>query len=1018
MEVVGVRAVIDGVQQYTAGAQKIEQSTARMGQAVDNTASKSGKLNVFGSALGGVASIASGFIIGQGILQAPGILVAAANAAAEDAASTAKLQRAVENTGHAWTDYSKRISETIEVAQKRGFTDDQARDSLAILTAQTDDAGEALNRFSIAQDLSRGTGMDVVSASRLLGKVTDENVNVLKRYGISVEKGAGETELLAAVQRKFSGQAETFSKSAAGQAATAKIAFGELAESVGYIILPIMGALAKLLNAAVIPALNKMVQFIGPKMQTEGKKLAAILQASGIVKFAKDAGAALGSLAKYLGFVADEGDLLNDFLADLPPAARPAAIVLGMVVEVVKEVGRQLVDLARMGGDVLQFVGRLVSKVNDFLPPGRQFNLTLAKIGDNQAGIKAIAAAITAFIAVLATAQVLAFASSIATMASSVIAFPVRALSGAMSTITGFGRAAKTAADDAETAASKVAGVAGTKAGQCADQTAECVQHVTQTGDKPITSDPIVKEIVQHVTVKEDPPGQAKTLGAKLGQGIAQGIGAAIEAAIVVSPGAALVAAGALAGVIVAPLTVAIAAAVTLAPLLIVAGVAALVVKFRKALVAALQQVPRALAFVGGAIAAAILFQFVGVPVLIIHAIVEGLKKGVPLLVEGGAKLGRGLISGLEFLKDGIPELVGRAVLAAVQASFRYVRFMDQEVPRIIARAFQSAVDAIPGILAAIPGFIAAVVRGMVAEARKLPGQIASIFEELPGITERSASGVLDVTRRIFGAVLDFITGLPFASVVADIMRQVVEGFRSGFQQVDDLTGNILSQTFETVRGFATDVVAAFGTIASGIATAFSGIGSAITGAFGSVRQVISAAIAFVAGQVADFIQNVKDALDAIPGPNPAGNALQAAIDAMRQTSSPGPAGGQAQPGSQVPAGFMHLAGGSAGLPFPTLAVMNERGNEAAFLPAGTVVAPAQTTSRLLALLSSLAGMTPGRGAAQLQSVGISMPISISVAGMDWETIRRQVHREVDSVFSSARSRSTRAGAPVGSGIG
>src|SRR5678816_3882737 len=131
------------------------------------------------------------------------------------------------------------MDDVIEKSMDLGFTDDDTRDSLSLLTAQTDSASEAQRRFSLAQDLSRGTGMDLVTASRLLGKVTEENVNVLARYGIRVKEGATSTELLAAVYAKFRGQAQAFADSPAGEMAKFNIELQEAKEDFGREFLPL-----------------------------------------------------------------------------------------------------------------------------------------------------------------------------------------------------------------------------------------------------------------------------------------------------------------------------------------------------------------------------------------------------------------------------------------------------------------------------------------------------------------------------------------------------------------------------------------------------------------------------------------------------------------------------------------------------------------------------------------------------------------------------------------------------------
>lgn len=214
------------------------------------------------SALSSVTKIAAGFVLGTAITKAPAFFMDAAKAAAEDAASMERLNKAVLNTGYAFEDYGNVFDEVIAQGQKLAFTDDQTRDSLALLVAQTGDIEEATKRYALAQDLARGANIDVVAASKLLGKVTEDNVNVLARYGIAAHEGMTETELFGLVQKKFGGQAETFAKSVPGMFARLKDAFGEMKEQIGYTLLPLLILLTNFFLNTVLPTIQKVADLI------------------------------------------------------------------------------------------------------------------------------------------------------------------------------------------------------------------------------------------------------------------------------------------------------------------------------------------------------------------------------------------------------------------------------------------------------------------------------------------------------------------------------------------------------------------------------------------------------------------------------------------------------------------------------------------------------------------------------------------------------------------------------------
>jgi hypothetical protein len=1068
VEVVGVRAVIDGLQQYIGGARQIEKSTGEMGRAVDDVASKSGKLGAFGSALGGVAKIAGGFIVAQGLLKAPGMLVAAANAAAEDAASTAKLQRAVENTGAAYGKYAGQIKTTIDLAQKRGFTDDQARDSLSILTAQTDDAGEALRRFGLAQDLARGANIDVVTASRLLGKVTDENVNVLNRYGISVEKGASETELFAAVQRKFGGQADDFAKSAAGQAAAAKIAFSEFKESIGYLVLPVMGALAKLMNTTVIPALNKLVQLLGPILQAQTRRLATAFRGSAIIPFAKDLGAALQSLAKYVRFVTQEGDLLNDFLADLPTKARPVAVGLGIIVLVAQEVARQLVTIARYGDDVLRFLGNMASRLERVTPGGREFADQLARIGGQETTIRRIAAAITALIAALVAKAVVDFAVGLATMAFQFATFPIRAALEAAGAVKDFASAAAGLV-------SKVVSVTVNAVGTALDFVRSLVGGTLQ---RLIDATPGLRVKVEP-TVTVPPTGAVVKAGGEAGQGFLSGFtktlanfgGAAIAGTlgtifgnIIANPNiefrtvvlgylTAIAAAFRILGGRVLASSVAVAlgqAFVAAGPLTRASVVGALVqlvvssveiafdlVKqdFRKAGVRAGFSVAGGI--IGGIIAAipslgiatplgVVIGAGIGAALgdlfLLFESQITSFVRSVPSLLAAlpgifGEVLGRAAATAIAlpiliaaFIIRGLARMVPRLVSALVSVGADIVSALADAVVAaapLVLTAFSYVLDPRRAILALVDFLME-----QIALTIRDPRRLLRAAQDLASALAVGFRAVAGLSVEAFDVGLGFLTGVvdrvfsALEGALGEFAGRFVQGFRDQWNEIDRISDGGLSQIVSAISSAIGAVLAMPATLAAAAGSFFSAaldLGEAIFGGLMSgLRQT--------PGMIGAFIDGIKEAVK---------TAINAAIDAINDAipdSIPLKIRGIGidVPIPDNPLPHVALAKGTASFA-GGLALLGEHGREFAFLPRGTAVAPANQTN---AILRAVASLIPGSSRAAGSTIGISMPVSVYVQEFDWSEVRRAIHREVDSSFTASRSRSTRAGAAIGSGIG
>lgn len=215
--------------------------------AVDHASGVLGKVDKEASGLGKTMGTvlrvgALGAAAGIGVAIAAGISFV--KQAAEEEAGIKRLAAAVDANGGSWAAQGAAIEKAIQARQKLAFSDDDLRSSLAMLTAQTGSVDEAMSRQTVAMDLARGANIDLGSASKLLGKVTDESHGALSRLGIVVDKDADSMEVMAAVQARFGGQAEAFAGTAAGKWARVGIAFDNIKETIGAALLPLVTRLA------------------------------------------------------------------------------------------------------------------------------------------------------------------------------------------------------------------------------------------------------------------------------------------------------------------------------------------------------------------------------------------------------------------------------------------------------------------------------------------------------------------------------------------------------------------------------------------------------------------------------------------------------------------------------------------------------------------------------------------------------------------------------------------------------
>lgn len=207
------------------------------------TQTKSLSSQVKGSVLTGVG-LGAGLVGFNLLAKGIGLVTDGIQSAVDEEASIAQLTRSIQENAEAWNGNIRAVEDVIKARQALAFTDDEQRDSLRSLVAVTKNVEEALRVQGIAMDFARLRGIDLATATQLLGKVYGGNLGILSRYGIQLAKGTTATEALAEIQKRAAGQAEEFADSTGGRAAVAAIKFSEAMESVGRIAVPVVGFLA------------------------------------------------------------------------------------------------------------------------------------------------------------------------------------------------------------------------------------------------------------------------------------------------------------------------------------------------------------------------------------------------------------------------------------------------------------------------------------------------------------------------------------------------------------------------------------------------------------------------------------------------------------------------------------------------------------------------------------------------------------------------------------------------------
>ena len=282
--------------------------------------------------------------------------VSAVKSAQEEAIGIAQLDVALKNVGTSYDAQAAAIEKVIAAQQnKTNFGDEAQRDALMGLISVSGDYESAMAALPAVLDLAAGKGMDLGAASTLVARAIGGETSALKRYGIEVEKGAGSTEVIAAIMAKFGGQAEA----AADPMVQLKNRVGDLQQEFGKALMPALTTMAVVLERVT----TKLIAF-----STEHPQLTKVLM---IVV------AALGALALVVGpillllptMAASIGILSGAFgmlsLSMLPITAVvlgiTAAIVAGIIIY--KNWDKIVLALKVTFEKVFNFISAIVKKV-------------------------------------------------------------------------------------------------------------------------------------------------------------------------------------------------------------------------------------------------------------------------------------------------------------------------------------------------------------------------------------------------------------------------------------------------------------------------------------------------------------------------------------------------------------------------------------------------------------------------------------------------------------------------------
>ena len=256
------------------GSKAAAKDINKLGKNFDGFAKKATK------AFGLAAAASAAFAIKMG--------VDAVKAAMEDQKAQTILANSLRNTVGASNEAIAGVEEYISKQQLLvNVADSALRPSLSALLVATKDLTQAQALQAIALDTSAATGKDLQTVSIAIAKATTGNVGALKKLGVPLSDNIVKT-------KDFAGAMDVL-KDAYGEAAgalaktdpltTLNLAFGEIQETLGFALLPVVKEFANYIITDVLPVVQSWIDLNKDKLATSLTNIAELVVALGKAVF-------------------------------------------------------------------------------------------------------------------------------------------------------------------------------------------------------------------------------------------------------------------------------------------------------------------------------------------------------------------------------------------------------------------------------------------------------------------------------------------------------------------------------------------------------------------------------------------------------------------------------------------------------------------------------------------------------------------------------------------------------------
>jgi hypothetical protein len=233
------------------GSKAAARDIAKLGKSFDNFGRKSAK--AFGLAV--AASGAFAIKIGSD----------AVNAAIEDQKSQALLANSLRNTVGA-NDSAIASTETYITAMQKQFSvvDDELRPAMAALTAATGSVTAAQSLMQTALDVSANSGTDLATSVAAIVAGTRGQFKALGKLVPGLDAATIATKdygkILDKVSKLTAGAAAARANTLQYKLMGLKIAYGEILETLGYALLPVLEKFATVISTKILPVIDAFVK--------------------------------------------------------------------------------------------------------------------------------------------------------------------------------------------------------------------------------------------------------------------------------------------------------------------------------------------------------------------------------------------------------------------------------------------------------------------------------------------------------------------------------------------------------------------------------------------------------------------------------------------------------------------------------------------------------------------------------------------------------------------------------------